>query len=291
VGSVDSTTEHPTSTLVVARVFGCGYAPGPDRDVGHVLFVQGSTLMAQPFDARRLALTGEAVPIADSVSTVNPPVAFSASASGALAFKSSTSGTDAAKLSWFDREGKALGMLGPPGVYGNVSFSQDGRRIVVDRIDSNTQARHVWTVDSSRGVLSRLNSDRAYDYAPAVSTDGRVAFTSGADLYVTPASGAAPAQLLFESPTLKHANDWSPDGRFLLFDDHNPAQQQDLWILPLGGDRKPIPCLPQPPMRRQVTSPPTRNGSPTARMSRADARSMFAILRQTMFRPSVPANG
>jgi Tol biopolymer transport system component len=243
VGSVESTTEHPNSGVVIAGVFGSGYAPSRDPDVGYLLFVQDSTLMAQPFDARRLALTGEAVPIAENVPTANPPMAFSASASGTLAFKSSDSATDASKLTWFDREGKPLGLLGQPGLHGNVSFSPDGKRLVVDRIESNTRARHVWTIDLSRGVFSRVNSGRADDYAPAVSADGSVAFTSGADLYVTLASGATQPELLFKSPTVKHANDWSPDGRFLLFDDHHPTQQQDLWILPLGSDRKPIPLL------------------------------------------------
>ena len=243
VGSVDSTAEHPDVRVVIPGVFGSGYAPSRDPEVGYVLFVQDGTLMAQPFDARRLALTGEAVPIAENVPTVTAPVAFSASASGTLAFKSSDSATDASKLAWFDREGRPLGPLGQPVLYGNVGFSPDGMRLVVDRIESNTRARHVWTIDLTRGVFSRLNSGRADDYAPAVSADGHVAFTSGADLYVTLASGTAQPELLFKSPTVKHANDWSPDGRFLLFDDHHATQQQDLWILPLGGDRKPIPLL------------------------------------------------
>jgi Tol biopolymer transport system component len=170
-------------------------------------------------------------------------VAFSASATGTLAFKGSDSATDASKLAWFDRSGKSLGLLGQPGVFGNVSFSPDGKRLVVDRIEGNTRSRHVWTIDVRRQVLSRLNAGQADDYAPAVSANGRVAFTSGADLYLTLASGAAQPELLLKSPTVKHANDWSPDGRFLLFDDHHAAQRQDLWILPLGGDRKPIPLL------------------------------------------------
>ena len=50
-----------------------------------------------------------------------------------------------------------------------------------------------------------------------------------------------------KSPTVKHANDFSPDGRFLIYDDHT-ARRQDLWILPLeppsvGAERKPIPFL------------------------------------------------
>ena len=56
----------------------------------------------------------------------------------------------------------------------------------------------------------------------------------------------APEPLLVKSPTVKHPNGFSPDGRFLIYDDHT-AQRQDLWILPIepppGGERKPIPFL------------------------------------------------
>lgn len=51
---------------------------------------------------------------------------------------------------------------------------------------------------------------------------------------------------MLKSPTVKHPNHVSPDGRFLIYDDHT-AQRQDLWMLPLEasstGDRKPIPFL------------------------------------------------
>lgn len=43
------------------------HAASPDGSEGHILFLRENTLMAQPFDVRRLALEGEAVPIAESV--------------------------------------------------------------------------------------------------------------------------------------------------------------------------------------------------------------------------------
>ena len=53
---------------------------------GHLLFLRETTLMAQPFDARRLVLTGEAFPIAEQIQTQgNPPTGvFSASENGVL---------------------------------------------------------------------------------------------------------------------------------------------------------------------------------------------------------------
>lgn len=92
-----------------------------------------------------------------------------------------------------------------------------------------------------------------------LSPDNRVAFTStteGAvgDVYWTAASGiGTPEPLLVKSPTVKHPNDFSPDGRFLIFDAHSPKQFQDQWVLSVAPehdpplpDRKPIPFLVTP---------------------------------------------
>ena len=198
--------------------------------------------MAQRFDVRRLQLIGEEETLARNVPTANPAVAFSASRTGVLAFKSSVS-ADVTKLAWFDRKGTPLATIGDTGLYGNVNVTADGRTIVTDRFDSVTGERHVWAIDASRGSFTRPISDQPEDYAADISADGRIAFTSGNDLFLATASGAARPEPLLSSSTAKHANDWSPDGRFLLYDDHHPTQQQDLWLIPMTGDRKPIPFL------------------------------------------------
>jgi hypothetical protein len=50
--------------------------------MGHLLFVREGTLMAQPFDSKRLELAGEAVPIAEQVATSITRGAFSVSTTG-----------------------------------------------------------------------------------------------------------------------------------------------------------------------------------------------------------------
>ena len=65
------------------------YAPSGGAK-GYLLFVRGSTsapgavgtLMARPFDLQRLALTGDAFPVAENV----PNMGFSASSTNALAY-------------------------------------------------------------------------------------------------------------------------------------------------------------------------------------------------------------
>jgi Tol biopolymer transport system component len=45
---------------LVQSFWGAQYTPSPDGTGGHLLFMRGNTLMAQPLDIRRLELTGEA---------------------------------------------------------------------------------------------------------------------------------------------------------------------------------------------------------------------------------------
>jgi Tol biopolymer transport system component len=73
----------------------------------------------------------------------------------------------------------------------------------------------------------------------------RVAFSSNRkgppNLYVKAASGAGAEELLLETPNGKFPQDWSKDGRFLLYVEEDPKTGLDLWALPItGNDRKPI---------------------------------------------------
>src|SRR4029079_6319648 len=66
------------------------------------------------------------------------------------------------------------------------------------------------------------------------------------DLYAVSSSGiGVPEPLLVKSATVKHPNDVSPAGRYLLFDDHTLTQAQDLFVLPLGkgAEHTPIPFV------------------------------------------------
>jgi Tol biopolymer transport system component len=81
---------------------------------------------------------------------------------------------------------------------------------------------------------------------PVWSPDGsRIVFSAGRDgnLYQKLASGAKDEELVLKSSGFKWPNSWSSDGRFLLYTEQNPKTKFDLWVLPLEGDRQPIPFL------------------------------------------------
>ena len=90
--------------------------------------------------------------------------------------------------------------------------------------------------------------------AMTIAPNGSVIFSSSAnealgDLYAMPPGGVGNPELLLKSMTQKHPNAVSPDGKYLIYDDHHPTQHQDLWVLPLTAppaERKPVPFIVTP---------------------------------------------
>jgi Tol biopolymer transport system component len=207
---------------------------------GYILFTREGSLLAQPFDAGKLELAGDAIPIAEGFPSNNSSP-FSVSSTAILAYRAGAGTGAVRKLTWFDREGKQLGTAGDPGEYNAVSLSPDGTRAAVDRIDGGND--DIWLHEFGRGITTRLTSDPAQDFVPVWSPDGaRIIFSStrggGLNLYRKAANGVGADELVNKSNELKFAQDWSRDGRFLLYSTV-AGSSFDLWMLPLEGTPKP----------------------------------------------------
>ena len=236
LGSLDS----KETTRLTASDTGGAYLPP-----GWLVWMQAGTLRARRMDLDGRKLVGDPVTLADQV-IFTPGTfigAFSVSDTGMVAYRAGA--TAPHQLTWFDRAGKSLGTFGAlDESLSFLSLSPDGRRVAVNRnVQGNTD---VWFLDGTRA--SRFTFDAAVDEFPAWSPDGnRIAFDSvrkGAhDLCIKVSSGADEEKLLLETPQDKYANDWSPDGRFLLYQITDPQTGYDLWVLPLEGNQKPWPFL------------------------------------------------
>jgi Tol biopolymer transport system component len=232
--------------LVVAREAAAYAPPSGGSEKGHVLFLRDGTLMAQALDAGSFEPSGEPFFVADQVGYVITNAFFSVSATGVLAYRSG-SGVNT-HLTWFDREGKRLETVGPPGFYVEIQLAPDGKKVAVGKQDAQTGNRDLWLVDVEHGVPTRFTFDPAVDANPVWSPDGgRVVFNSTRDgvsnLFQKDAGGGRNEELLLKSDLEKRALDYSADGRFLLYGVFDPQTFSDIWVLPLEGERKPFPFL------------------------------------------------
>ncbi len=216
---------------------------------GYLLFARGRTLMSQPFDANRLALGGEASPIAENITSpqyIEPMYAkFSVSDNGVLVYESVRS-TD--QLTWFDQNGKQLATIGEAGTHLIPSLSPDDKELTFDQIDSRTGTFDIWRFDNARGPMSHMTFDKHNEVDPVWSPDGSwIAFSSdrqGAfDLYEKSSQPGGNEKLLLKSGQWKFVTDWSPDGRSLLYYEINEDRNRDVWALSMGNAGKPVPLV------------------------------------------------
>jgi Tol biopolymer transport system component len=239
IGSLDTSQVTP----LPVRATGMRYASG------FLWFLKGSTLMAQPFDAVRRALTGEALPVAEQVRKVRRSSLdvgfFSVSASGTLVYQADP--LPGNELTWFDREGRPIGSLGPPGEYDDVRLSPDGRRLLVSLPQANAASRDLWIFDVARGTRERFTFGNARSWGGIWSPDGsRIVFPADRAGHIAliekTSNGAGDEKVLLEDAFEKELTDWSPDGRFILYHRRGRTALDTIpWVLPLEGDRKTFP--------------------------------------------------
>jgi eukaryotic-like serine/threonine-protein kinase len=224
------------------------------RRPGLLVFMRERALMAQPFDADKQALFGEPYPIAEDVvhyGEIGPTDlgVFSISANGVLCYQ--TGNKSLSQLTWVDRSGKQLGTVGPAGSFIEPALSPDGRRVAVTmEKEAPGDPADIWILELAHGTFTRLTTAPRLDQRPSWSPDGsRIVFGSDRngvfELYQKASSGAGSDELLLRGQTDQNmlAEDWSLDGRFIIYGVGRYGTGTDLWILPLEGDRKPYPYL------------------------------------------------
>jgi serine/threonine protein kinase len=205
---------------------------------GYLLFHRQGTLMAQPFDAGKLQLTSEAVPIVERVE-FNPfgsDGSFSASDNGVLVYRG---GGGAVPLNyvWVNRNGTEQAISAPPHNYTFPRISPDGKRVAAGIEEGEGQ---VWIYDFARDALSRLTFEGTNNVDPVWTPDGkRIVFKGkGSRLFWQSADGGGGAEEMTSDKLNGNSipSSWSPDGQELAFIDGLAIR--NIYILPLK-DRNP----------------------------------------------------
>jgi Tol biopolymer transport system component len=248
VGSLDGSTP---ARLLLAGATQASYASG------HLLFVMGGTLLAQPFDTERLALHGNPSPLVEDVrlsaaGATGAAAGYSVSENGVLAYQAALR-TQSHPV-WFDREGERGAALAAPADYGDMALSPDGARFAVSVVDATRATRDLWLYDTDGGPGQRLTADPGDEFAPVWSPDGTQLLFSAArgglvDLYLNDLALAVDPEPL-EVDTLgqgRFATDWSRDNRFFMYIAGGRAiAASDLWVAPVESPRQARPLLDSP---------------------------------------------
>jgi Tol biopolymer transport system component len=224
---------------------------------GHLLYVREGALVAQAFDLDGLAVEGEPVTLVPDVLMDErfSRGVFSASPNGVLVYQTGKGQTLSA-LRWLDRNGATLETVGEPALFfngGDPEISPDGRRATASIVDLRTGQTDIWIVDLATGTRRRFTTGPGSKEWCVWSPDGsRVAHSisnprgSGYDIVSKPTGGSEAEIALLSDPVEFQAPlGFSPDGNFFLFSKRK-NERDDLWVLPLTGDRKPRPFLATP---------------------------------------------
>ena len=186
---------------------------------GYLLFSHVGDLFAQPFDASRLQLKGTARPVARNVQydTFFHQASFTVSNNGILVHGPAGTGTNS-ELTWMDRSGNVLGVLGDPEQFERQAISPEGKRVAVG-VKPSGPPENIWIYDVDRGTRVLLAPDEnGAPYNPRWSSDGKlVAYrtTEGktSALNVRAADGSREKkQIGPRDEALITVSDWSTDG-------------------------------------------------------------------------------
>jgi Tol biopolymer transport system component/predicted Ser/Thr protein kinase len=205
---------------------------------GYILYGRQQAIMAQRFDARKLAIQGDPMPVverAGAFSAVWGPVA-SASGNGTLAYSRPVN--RAAQLHWYNRDGKKLSSIAGARNYSQLLLSPDGRRVAVELDGTEkTPNRTLWILELSTGILSLFTPNMEARYSDAVwSPDSRdLIYARFQGLKPTilrkPAGGGA-EQIVISPETALYPEESLPDGSILAL---SQSGKDIVRIPPSGG--------------------------------------------------------
>ena len=209
---------------------------------GHLLFSRGTTVFAVPFDAARLAVSGNATPILDGIAMRSEAarVHLAVSSSGTLVYIADADLNAPRRLMWVKPDGSAVPLGIEPRRFVLPELSPDGRMIAAVIDDRETD---VWVADIERGVVRRVTDSPGTQTTPVWTEDSQRLFYASEEpayhIYRQSIGTASPPERLVDGTYDAVPSSLVPSADGLLYTLNDPVTRSDIWLLPLTGDRKP----------------------------------------------------
>lgn len=197
----------------------------------YLLFGRGTTVISAKLDLRTAKLIGEKNIIVEHVRSLGDRnlAEFSVSNNGVLAYTPGDINTF--QLASFDRTGHLRQRVNAHDIRGELDLSPDGRRLLTDYFaPSGNQSVEI--IDLERGTETPVSGTLALE-SPLWSPTGESVICGRNDIVRAWIDGSERQEILVKSSESLYPDDWSKDGRWLLFERAGKTTNFDLMRLDL----------------------------------------------------------
>lgn len=235
-----------SSPAVEKRLLATGFnamcVPRSEFGAATIVFLRDGVLLAQRFDEERLELYGEPVRLADTVGSYLDYAFFSASPR-MLVYRAPD---PRYQLTWFDREGRVMRLVGTPEAVAGLALSPSGSRALVARhVPHNVADQDLWLFDLDRDANpQRLTFAPSLESWPAWLTNDRFAYgASGGERSIYEQTIGGQRRFWFRGGGSSGVTTIA-DGKVAVFVGMaNPTTRADLWVWTAQGPPDGIPLI------------------------------------------------
>ena len=209
---------------------------------GHLLFVQAGTLLAVPFDADRLEVTGPPRPVAEGIVVQKNTGAtqLAISGDGTLVYAPGAAIGSVSEFFWIAAGGRLERFPADPALYRWPRLSPDGKRLAVQIIGANNQG--IWIAETNSHDFTKLTDGDGPVWSP---TGDRVYFATPKDhsLRWKRSDGSGNEETILKDEHLESPTSISPDGKSVAFTIRDPKTNLDILVAPVDGKAQAKPLL------------------------------------------------
>jgi serine/threonine protein kinase len=218
---------------------------------GHLLFSRSGVLYVVAFDADKLEVRGQPVPVVEGVysETTTGITNYVVAENGTLAYLPGAVEGESRRIVKIDMKGFATPMDSIARPFMEPKLSPDNKKVAV--VIRNGEDYDIWIFDVPRKTLSKLTFG-GLNRTPVWSPDGKtIAFSKRTKdgksaIFTKPYDGSGDETELYSAKYRLYLNFWTRDGKYLIIDYLAQNAQSDLLVLPLTGDKKPWMYLESP---------------------------------------------